>query len=448
MVGAIADWFAVVALFKHPLGLPIPHTALSRSARRARPGPRGVRRRELPAGGDHPGPGARRRVPHAGRDWLRPRATPAGWSTRSRDVAAIGLEQVRDEDVADLVEHGAGAAVPRGADRAARWAASSTRSSRTTRTTASSTCCSRSATTGWTATRTPSTTSSPSARRGGRPRRSTSAVIHRLHAEIVEWLADIRADPPTTPALALDTLLAQLADGLLHDPDTIDRMERSQGCGSSSTRRSSATCISLWNALRNAPLAALQDPDGALADRLAAEVVAFGERLRRTTPCAARLDERPPTWRLRGRRATARELTSVITHTIDQWDGKEASRKIELQVGRTCSSSGSTAPSSVDSSACSSTPSRCSCAGIGHEPSRRVVPIRDESIRLGQFLKLADLVDNGSDAKLAARPTGWSPSTARSRPGAGASSSWATSSPSGGSRPGSPRGDAEIDVPW
>lgn len=28
-----------------------------------------------------------------------------------------------------------------------------------------------------------------------------------------------------------------------------------------------------------------------------------------------------------------------------------------------------------------------------------VVPIRDESIRLGQFLKLADLVDSGSDAK-------------------------------------------------
>ncbi len=28
MVGAIADWFAVVALFRHPLGLPIPHTAI------------------------------------------------------------------------------------------------------------------------------------------------------------------------------------------------------------------------------------------------------------------------------------------------------------------------------------------------------------------------------------------------------------------------------------
>ena len=28
MVGALADWFAVTALFKHPLRLPIPHTAL------------------------------------------------------------------------------------------------------------------------------------------------------------------------------------------------------------------------------------------------------------------------------------------------------------------------------------------------------------------------------------------------------------------------------------
>ena len=27
-VGGIADWFAVTALFRHPLGLPIPHTAI------------------------------------------------------------------------------------------------------------------------------------------------------------------------------------------------------------------------------------------------------------------------------------------------------------------------------------------------------------------------------------------------------------------------------------
>src|SRR4029077_20981233 len=28
IVGGLADWFAVTALFRHPLGLPIPHTAI------------------------------------------------------------------------------------------------------------------------------------------------------------------------------------------------------------------------------------------------------------------------------------------------------------------------------------------------------------------------------------------------------------------------------------
>ena len=28
MVGALADWFAVTALFRHPLRIPIPHTAI------------------------------------------------------------------------------------------------------------------------------------------------------------------------------------------------------------------------------------------------------------------------------------------------------------------------------------------------------------------------------------------------------------------------------------
>src|SRR5580704_2036941 len=27
-VGGIADWFAITALFRHPLGIPIPHTAI------------------------------------------------------------------------------------------------------------------------------------------------------------------------------------------------------------------------------------------------------------------------------------------------------------------------------------------------------------------------------------------------------------------------------------
>ena len=35
MVGALADWFAVVALFRHPLGIPIPHTAIVKNKKDA-----------------------------------------------------------------------------------------------------------------------------------------------------------------------------------------------------------------------------------------------------------------------------------------------------------------------------------------------------------------------------------------------------------------------------
>jgi uncharacterized membrane-anchored protein YjiN (DUF445 family) len=35
MIGAFADWFAVVALFRHPLGLPIPHTAIIKNKKDA-----------------------------------------------------------------------------------------------------------------------------------------------------------------------------------------------------------------------------------------------------------------------------------------------------------------------------------------------------------------------------------------------------------------------------
>src|SRR5215216_1176589 len=35
MVGALADWFAVTALFHHPLGIPIPHTNLIENSKKS-----------------------------------------------------------------------------------------------------------------------------------------------------------------------------------------------------------------------------------------------------------------------------------------------------------------------------------------------------------------------------------------------------------------------------
>src|SRR4026207_804820 len=41
MVGALADWYAVTALFRRPLGLPIPHPPLPPRTQASLPAPRG-----------------------------------------------------------------------------------------------------------------------------------------------------------------------------------------------------------------------------------------------------------------------------------------------------------------------------------------------------------------------------------------------------------------------
>src|SRR3954468_23031013 len=111
MVGAIADWFAVTALFRHPLGLPVPHTAL------------------IPRRKDELGRGLeeffgenflqerviRERVASATisqrvGEWLAEPAHVRRVVDEASEVAAIGLAQVRDEHVADFVTE---ALVPR-----------------------------------------------------------------------------------------------------------------------------------------------------------------------------------------------------------------------------------------------------------------------------------------------------------------------------------------------
>src|ERR687889_568347 len=116
-------------------------------------------------------------------------------------------------------------------------------------------------------------------------------VIGRLHSELVAWVEDIRDDPYHRTRLAFDDLLADLADGLLHDPDTIERMERFKERVLAHPQVP-ATFVSLWNALKRATVEALEDTDGPLVKRAVDEVMAFGQRLEADPALQARLDER------------------------------------------------------------------------------------------------------------------------------------------------------------
>jgi uncharacterized membrane-anchored protein YjiN (DUF445 family) len=158
-------------------------------------------------------------------------------------------------------------------------------------------------------------------------------VTHRLHLEAVSWVEDIRADPYHHARTALDSALAQLAHDLLHDQATQERMERLKDRVLSHPQLV-VTATSLWKAFRRALMESLDDEDGPLRRRALEEIVGFGERLQRDDALAARLDRRAADLAVFVVGRYGDEVTAVITHTVNRWDGREAARKIELHVGR------------------------------------------------------------------------------------------------------------------
>jgi uncharacterized membrane-anchored protein YjiN (DUF445 family) len=333
MVGAIADWFAVTALFKHPLGLPIPHTALI---------PR--RKEEL----------GRSLEEFVGENFLqeqiiRERLDAAELSRRvgtwlgapaharrvveeGSTVLHLALTRIRDEDMVSLIEE---ALLPRfvaepvspvagslleevvrdGAhhglvdlvlDEAHRWL-------RNNEETFVEVVGERAP--WW----------SPTA--------LNDRVTHRLHVEVVSWVEDIASDPRHHVRLALDDALEQLAQDLLHDETTQERMERLK-VRVLSHPQLVVTATSLWKAFRSALTESLDDPEGPLRRRAIDELVAFGQRLQRDEDLRARLDGRASDLVVFVVTRYGDELTAVITHTVNRWDGREAARKIELHVGR------------------------------------------------------------------------------------------------------------------
>src|ERR1039457_6622275 len=100
MVGGVADWFAVTALFRHPLGLPIPHTALivERKDQFAATLGRFVQENFLTADV------LAERIHSAGlvprlAAWLADEANAARFAGRAADLVVTVAETLRDEDV-------------------------------------------------------------------------------------------------------------------------------------------------------------------------------------------------------------------------------------------------------------------------------------------------------------------------------------------------------------
>ena len=333
MVGAMADWFAVTALFRHPLGLPIPHTALI------------PRRKDMLAQSlqDFMGENflrediIRDRVLSAQisdrlANWLLEPANARRVVDEASHVTTMGLERMRDEAVAEIVEE---AVIPRlreepispiaGSllgevvrDKAHyglvdlalgefhRWL-----------------------------TENPETFARVLAERAPwwAPHQVNDLVITRMHKEALKWVSEIRDNPTHQARIALDDLLADLADDLLHDEATIERAERLK-VRILDHPPLMETVLSLWRAFRAALIAALADPEGPLRTRIQSELEKFAQRVVGEKDLRDRLDGYVADLAAFAVNRYGTELTAVISHTINRWDGKETASRVELFVGR------------------------------------------------------------------------------------------------------------------
>ncbi|MCW3158341.1 DUF445 domain-containing protein [Micropruina sonneratiae] len=333
MVGALADWFAVTALFRHPLGLPIPHTAIipKRKNDIARNLQDFFTENFLTEEIIRERIGSLRAGTRLGQ-WLQVDANADRVVAEGARLGRVALAQVSDADVTHLVgevivprletEPLAGpigdlldAVVTDGAHRGLvdlvvgevhDWLR-----------------------------RHPDTFNGIVGERAPKwaPGFVNRRVVRWTYDQAVEWLWAIRSDRDHPTRAALDDLLHQIARDLQHNPVVAERAERLK-------RRllthpqTVETIVGLWQTVRASLDDALTAEDSELRRRAHRAVQRFGRAL---------LDDSELRTRLEGGLEDAAafvvqtygaELSTVISHTIERWDGRDAARKIELHVGR------------------------------------------------------------------------------------------------------------------
>ena len=333
MIGALADWFAVTALFRHPLGIPIPHTAIipnrkdqiGRSlgefvqgeflnhdvivdrleglnvahrlgtwltdpvnAHRAGDGVADALRGTLEVLDDHDVQGAlenlvERRVRATAVAPLIGRAVDlaieGGHHQRLLDSVLIAVRSFIDDNRGVLREK---------LDRESPW---------------------------WV------------------PEPIDDRIFSKIFNGVDSFLAEVAGHPEHEVRHALDARIIAFAQRLRDDPTLVAKGEelKEELLAHPDVRAWLAT---MWSEIKRTLITTSSDPTSELRIRLDNGLVQFGEKLCTDPELKQKID----TW---VERAVAHvvdnyrnEVSDLIASTVERWDADATSRKMELQVGR------------------------------------------------------------------------------------------------------------------
>lgn len=158
-------------------------------------------------------------------------------------------------------------------------------------------------------------------------------VARYVYDQALQWVDEIAANPEHSVRLALDDLLGTLARDLQHDEEVRAKGEALKD-RLLSHPHIPVTVGSLWQSIKASLLQAMQDEDSSLWRRCDGWLAEFGARLTTDARLRRRLEVRVSDIVAFLIDRYGDEVAGVISHTVDSWDATEASKKIELFVGR------------------------------------------------------------------------------------------------------------------
>jgi len=335
MVGGLADWFAVTALFRHPLGLPIPHTAIiPRNKDRIGEALASFIRENFLV----PGVVARRMqrldVAGAAGRFLQ---TPAGEGTRiragaSRLIADV-FESLDDErlggivkgaistrlrkmEVAPLLGHALASAINEERhvpmlEAAIRWTARALDANEQL--------------------------IRDMVRKKANWVLKLAGLDTKLADAIIDGLRKLTVEMSTDPAhpvrVKIEEALAQLANDLQTKPETRERVEtiKEQLLDNQSV---SLWLDALWQKGREAIIKAARNPDAVLAGKLGEVLKSMGGTLEKDPRIRAAINQFARRAVVGMAASYGGSIVKLVSETIRGWDAQTVTNRLEAAVGR------------------------------------------------------------------------------------------------------------------
>ena len=336
MVGGLADWFAVTALFRHPLGLPIPHTAIipenkdriadtmAQFLREYFLIPAVVARRMQDmnmarAAGEflmQPGGGARSRIGTGAAELFAGVLESLDPDRLGGQVKAGLKHQLERLEVAPLLGQMLGAAIADKRhlplmDSLIRWAGLTLEDNeQLVRTMIHE-------------------RANALLRFTGLDERLANSVLDGLY----KLLAEVLVDPQHPLRNKIEEGLEKVAHDLVHDPETQERVERIKR-ELLDNPAVAAWWEGVWERLRQAMIGMARNPDKALDGWVGSNLAELGQALRDDVVLQSQINRFARRTAVGVATRYGDQIVQLVSETVRRWDAVTITSRIENAVGR------------------------------------------------------------------------------------------------------------------